>query len=692
MVSQAPSSLFAIDDVLERNLHRVRRTAARAWREEVPPPPDEWIENSILTPPESEGTPGRISFEQRPWWRYLLQLSANNELRDLCVVAATQVGKTLTMDIALMLYFAEWLPAPAMLVVPDESEAGMIRDRIYAIARESARIAKFKRIRVPSPWRWNMKYIDLGAMRIYLAWSGSKQRTRGKPCWRVWFSEVDAYRTADKKTGDAVEAGRQRVKSRPSFLRVYESSPSESPSRICDIEAASGTRIRWQGKCPHCGRYQDLRFFPHRHGDYMGRGGIVGFKNEESGELVTQEEARKAAHYVCLTGCKIECPDKNAFVEGGMWVPTTCQAMQDGTIEGPAPTSLREVGAVLWSIHSPSVGFDVLAAEYVRAVNEGTVAEFFGNWLAEAHAQRTKVPSFQELAQKLSWTHERRTVPSQAWFLTAGADVQGENNGVRYVVRGWAPGRTSWLVDWGWLERIPGDENNLVKSDLLQLEQAVLAAPFPVIGGPNPLGQSHLQVRLLGIDTNHLPAKIHAWMQHLPESWIEQEAGRVRAFRGDHTVKADVRYRHSLVESNTRTGEKYEGGLHQWGIYVYPFYDQLTEMLASEPGKPGAFYLTSDVAAQGRSYLEQVTNFHRKTEFDSKKGKKRTFWKPKTDRIPVDFWDCEIYALVAAHMVIGDMGWGETEWQGWRSSVLSQQQKRTAAKNVRRPIEDLGER
>ena len=363
------------------------------------------------------------------------------------------------------------------------------------------------------------------------------------------------------------------------------------------------------------------------------------------------------------------------------------------------PESTREIGAQLWSVHSPSINFGDLAAEYVKAQNEGTVAEFFGNWLSIPYTQRSKVPAYQELAAKLAWTHDRRTVPNQAWFLTAGVDVQGENNGVRYVIRGWAPERTSWLIDWGWIERIPGDENDLVKSDMRQMGAAVLDQAFPISGeaSVNPLGRHELKTRLLCCDSNHLPFKVHHWIRSLPESWRDKERGRVRAIRGDHTVKPEMKFRHSLVESNTRTGERYEGGLDQWGVAVYPFYDQMVEMLSSEPGKPGAFYLTADVARDGRSYLEQLTNFHRKTEFDSKTGKKKTFWKPKTDRIPVDFWDCEIYALAAANMVVGDMGWATSAWESWRHSVLNQQsekqqQQQQAPRIARRGGVDLGER
>lgn len=682
---------FNIRIALRNNCRTLRRQIAKAWRRPTPPRVDEWMERSILIPAETEGTPGKVSFTKRPWWRQILRWATDPETRDLAIVAATQLGKTMNCDIALMIYIAEWMPAPAMIVVPDEGEAVNIRDRVYAIAKESCKVANFKRVRVPSRWKWNTRYIDLGSMRVYLAWSGSKQRMRGKPCWRVWMSEVDAYAPPDKKTGDAVEAGRQRVKSRSRFLRLYESSPGENPSRITAIEKASSARYRWHAACPHCGLMQEVKFFPHRTGELAGRGGIVGIKHKDKDEFVSLDDARAKAHYVCLGGCKIEQHEKDAFVENGDWYLEGAKG-GDGAVEA-SQLSHREIGVHLWSVHSPSIGFGDIAAEFIRAKSENTVPDFWSNWLAISHEVKSKVPSWEVLGAKLAWTHERRTVPQDVWFLTAGADVQGDSNGVRYVIRGWAPDRTSWLIDWGWLERTPGDENQLVKSDMKKLEQAILADAFPVVGdeGVNPLGHSQLPVRLLNIDSNFLPFKVHHWIRSLPESWRDKETGRVRAVRGDHKISPDLRFRHSLVETNTRTGEKYDGGLDQWGIYVYPFYDELTEFLASDPGKPGAFYLTSDVTASGRSYLEQVTNFHRRTEFSSKDGRKKTLWKAKTDRIPVDFWDCEIYALVAANMVVGDMGWKREDWEAMRGNVAASQQQ-TSVRRSRRAEIDLSER
>jgi phage terminase large subunit GpA-like protein len=206
---------------------------------------------------------GAYDLSRRPWWRPILNSFNDPEVRETTVVAATQVGKTLAM-IATILWAAENAPAPGMLVVPDETEALRLRDRIYANAAATIRAGGTHNLRVPPERKWNSRYIDLGSMRIYLAWSGSMQRLRGRPCRYVWLSEVAVYNKGHQKGGDPVAAAHQRVKAFYRGFIYQESSPGIHPCRITELEQQASARYRWVVKCPHCGLFQELRFFARR--------------------------------------------------------------------------------------------------------------------------------------------------------------------------------------------------------------------------------------------------------------------------------------------------------------------------------------------------------------------------------------------------------------------------------------------
>lgn len=657
-------------DAITAGLSRVRSAWNKAWTPQSRSIPSQWISKYTRLDPTRETTTS-YDISRRPWWEFILDLCNDPEVRSICLPAAAQIGKT-TALMVLILWTAENAPAPGMVVLPDKDAAIEFRDRLYGNAKETIDNGKCTNLRIPKESNWNTRYIDLGSMRVYLAWSGSSQKLRGRPCRYVWMSEVDVYR-AKNKGGNPIAAAHQRTKAFYRGLWYHESSPTEFPSDICQLEKACSARYRWFCACPKCGQYQELRFFAKGKGKRANKGCIGGYKDKH-GELLKAEKAREKAHYVCEHGCIITNDIKQKMLLDGFWLPagSKVERTKKGlSISGKQPTSKREVGLHLWSIHADSITFGDIAAAYVQAKESGTLSDFWGNWLGLEFRHNTKIPTWSALGKRLAGEQPRGTVHPDAWFLTASVDVQGENKGVRCVVRAWGPNWTSWLVDWFWLERDPGDEGDIVKSDMVKMQRELLEREWPIHGnGVSVYGRPAMGVRLLVIDSNFLPMKVHNWMRSLPTSWTSGETPRVRAIRGDHTLNPETRWRKNVVETNTRTGEVYEGGLEQWGIYIYAFYEELTEKLQTMAGRAGAWHVTSDTYTQGRPYLEQVVNFGSKITV--KDGKKKLEWGPITGRIPHDFWDCEIYVMVAAQMLLGNLGWDADEWQKWRDASEAQ--------------------
>lgn len=584
-------------------------------------------------------------------------------------MASTQVGKTLTLQAAI-LYLAEHDPAPAMVVLPDESSAIEFRDRLYANAIASIKRGKLKRVRVPRPSRWNTRLVSLGTMSLYLAWSGARQRLRGRPCRRVFLSEVDVYE-GDKKAGDPVAQAHQRTKAFWRALHYHESSPAEHPSPIAELEQAADVRYRWHCTCPKCDHEQELRFFANSSGPHANRGGIVGIK-DASGSVVSADVARRQAAYQCEScGHLIDDSAKQRFVSGGRWVP----------IGSTKAESRRSVGYHLWTAHSETQSWGDIAASYCSAVSEGKLRDWWGNWLGLPYRRQGRIPQWVEVGERLAWTHERGTVPPEAWFLTAGKDVQGDGNGCRYVIRAWGANRSSWLVDWGWVERSNVSAAAVVREDLAEAGRQILQRSFPVFGGvKNPLGLDRLDVRLLNVDSGHEPKKVHDWLRSLPPDWtIGEGTERVRAVKGSGQLDG-VRYQRSVVERNVRTGEAYDGGMVVWRLSVAEMYPDLLDSLFGHPNTPGAMHFFRGVVADSKSYLQQVCNLEKRVGVD-RNGRLKIEWGRRSGQIPIDFADAEIYAAFAAEMVVGVLGWNADRWrQAWQPSTSQQQQRPDQAK------------
>ena len=63
----------------------------------------------------------------------------------------------------------------------------------------------------------------------------------------------------------------------------------------------------------------------------------------------------------------------------------------------------------------------------------------------------------------------------------------------------------------------------------------------------------------------------------------------------------------------------------------------------------------------GKQYLKQMVNEPPQTVTDQR-GRKKVVFKPRSNSIGVDYWDCEVYQLALADAYVGDWGWNAAEW------------------------------
>lgn len=612
--------------------------------------------------PLTEATAGRFDLTRRPYWRYVLDAFDDPEITDITIMASTQLGKTLSCLVAALLALAAQAAAPALAVTPDKESAIELRDRVY----ENMKTTPCLRRNVAPRRLWNTRHIDLGSMRCYLGYAGARQRLRGRPCRYVFLSEIDVYR-GDAKGGNPVAAARERVKAFRRFKFLRESSPMGENSEIgAAYEASNKCTLRC--RCPHCGTYQELRFFAYTLGDLAGRGGIAGWQ-DDTGTLREPEEAAALAHYVCVNGCRIDNSQKSALIESGVMVPAGCEVDGAGNVTGTPRRGKKHTGVHLWSIHSETISFGDLAAAYLAHRRDGKLPEFFGNWLGLPFTARQKLPQWEVLGRRLAAHHVRFQVPEAAWFATCGADTQEDR--VYFVVRAWGDKCSSWLVDWGELPRQPGDDADEIKSDLLQLVGRVLQARYQVVDSSNrpalnPLGRGQMLVRLAGIDSNYRTLDVHNFVRR-------QKSDRLRNVRGDHQVNPGQKYRMTVIDRSPNTGQVYAGGLHLWGIYVNHFKQDLqTRFMAT--GKERTWFVTNDCLAKGKDYLRQLVNEPKQVETD-KRGRRRLVFKPRSNVIGVDYWDCEVYARALAEMIVdsfpGQPGWDARYWPKPRPPQIS---------------------
>jgi hypothetical protein len=52
--------------------------------------------------------------------------------------------------------------------------------------------------------------------------------------------------------------------------------------------------------------------------------------------------------------------------------------------------------------------------------------------------------------------------------------------------------------------------------------------------------------------------------------------------------------------------------------------------------------------------------------------------------VPVDLWDCEVYSMAMAEMVVGNMGWEAAAWEQWRQTSVQQKREKESRASSRR--------
>jgi phage terminase large subunit GpA-like protein len=630
------------------SLARLLRTCARAWQPYTPPPTVEWVERELHLPPDTSANPGPIDLVSRPYWREPLALMDDPDVRTITMMGDAQGGKTVTL-MAMLLSRAICDPAPCMIAGPDQDAMRELRDKLYGMAEVSPALAG----KIPPVSKRNDRWLDFSSMICYLAYSGSKQRLRGRACKFVFATECDVWQD-DPRLGSSAKLIQARVKAFVEHKIVYESTPSDDLSTIALLYGRSDQRKFWV-PCFRCNHWQELRFFPHTKGKLAGRGGVAGLQAKD-GTWLRPEDVRGVAYYVGECGCRIDSADKNGMVENGLWVPRGCKVKRDRVVGEPA-RSVRNAGYHMSALYAAHLTFGDIAEQYLEARESNSLRVFWNNWLGLPDKLASKLPGWKTLGQRLAWSHRRGTVPADAYFLTSQADVQSDR--CYAGVRAWGDKRASWLVDFFEfpLEPAPktADTKVPIASDLARLESDVLAVLFPV-NGTNPLGYSELPVRLLGVDTNYRNVEVHDFVKFAQTLYGD----RIRATRGDHKVDPIELYKKSVVERNSRTGKVYEGGLELWGISINVFREMLLSLFSYPADQVGAWLLTGDVLAWGGNYLRQLVNQGPRTEV-LPNGKQITKWVTRDKGVGEHSWDIEVVQLALAHMVTG----GEWDARAW---------------------------
>lgn len=610
----------------------------------------DWLRENYWLSRERETNSGPLRLDTFDYLVGPFEAVEDPLVKNVTFVSATQVGKTIWL-MASLAYLANQRPAPAIVCAPTEPTCVELRDRFYGNLLASPTLKSV----VPPKRLWNTRVMQAGAP-IYLAWAGSMTRLRSRPCRYGAITEVDVCRAP--KTGPPARAIEERSKGYLLPKMLKESSLVGEGSEIL-AEWKLGDRQSLWSQCPLCGRWQPLKFFAEREGEFAGRGGLAGYR-DENGEWKLEGDLRRDVHYACLSGCSIPETAKDDLVTGSVWVREG-ESVVDGRVIG-TPTNPTESHRSFWSwsIHARNLSFGEIAWQYQVHDKTNELDAYFRDWLAIARTTSRRMPTYQRVGIHHAGAHLRGEIWPDAYFLTSMTDVQEDC--CYYVVRAWGRGKCSWLVDWGCIRRYPEIEagNTELPYDLEQITQLVWGKTWPVaFGKQSPLGKSVMACKLNLIDYqySHRKGHVESAITRVLETPIGYD-NRVRAMLGDTRIKAAERWRRRELDVSEA------GGLPAfWRVNVNIFKEENFEWIVEGNRQ---WLLTQDIVGPaGGDYLRQIVN-ERFEQIRNKRTGQVTGheWRMISHRIGNHYWDCEVGANAAAEMVLAEnkLDWHGGEW------------------------------
>ena len=626
MSAAPPPPTPAIDAVGFRSAYR--STVQRAWRAHEPLSPLEWADRYRYLSDRVTSEPGFYRSSRTPYMREIHEALGDPKYNEVVVMAGAQSGKSETGR-----NFLGWIvdqsPGPVLIVFPTEKLCKRVMGkRVIPMFSDTPRLGRFVTGRA---WDVTESMLTTTTCTITAGWSGSPVALSSDPYMVVILDEVDKYPAYRGVEADAISLGLARTTTYGHRATLYVLSTPTIPSGpiIRRYEASHDRRV-YHVHCPACG---DLAPFEWKHVTWPGK------DSETEDDLREQREGFSAglleAVYVCQA-CQAEATDAQrwSMVSEGQWV-------SEGHEPGERPVS-RTVAYKVPGLASPWQSFCGLAEAYLKArlTDAGALQHFFNSMLGVPfwglHGDAKRVVQIQPAAiwAKAERGYERGVAPEWTRAIVSGADP-GRGR-IHYATRALGPGRLSRLIDFG------------VVADLEELRTATLSRRFHV-----DVSGRILSPLVLAVDIGGGYDGSGSTLTDAAYRFAKTDLARIRPVKGiggAGTPADPATTRRITYHPPGSTRLPYEVSLTS--IDTGYFKDVVAGSALDED--PDLWQLCSGISGD---YAMQMCAEHKtliKREVSAAGVVREIFrWIVRLPGAANHFWDCEVYAAVAAHM-LGD--------------------------------------
>ncbi len=375
---------------------------------------------------------GRYSLERFPYWREIINTAADDSVRQLTVMGASQIAKTTSLE-TMVGFWVHQDASDVIVVLPAEEAArDFSKNRVGRMVSLSPSLRDvFSSTKKDEESTILVKRARSGALLTFAS-AMSPIQLAARSSRIAVCDEVDKYPPASESEGSILAQARQRTVSYGPRAKFYcFSSPREAETSLIFPLFQEGDQRHWEVPCFRCGCYQT---------------GGLRFENliwkNEAGELDLDD-----VHMRCLhCAGRMEAHERAAMVKQGHWVvsnPTGTHPSYHITgLLGPVE-SWRDI-AEAWS--SASAARDIGRMQAVWGLKVGLPWESIETKISAGSLEKN-VCDYDAPA------------PTGSLLITIGADVQ--SNRIEAVAVAYGEGKESWL-----LEHLvfPGDTLNMTST------------------------------------------------------------------------------------------------------------------------------------------------------------------------------------------------------------------------------------
>lgn len=584
-----------------------------AWEPRPRVPPSAWApENREMSPLASPSHPGEFRW-LAPWQPGLCDLICDPRVNWLAILKAAQMSVSELVRTAIG-WSADLDPKPVLWVMTTQVAAESAMEKLGWLFGDTPCLRELLDGDV------TLEGCTLtNGMMVGIAWSGSPQAMASDPwCWVV-LDEVAKYKAAVGGEGAIVKNAAQRTK--VFGLRgkvILLSSPKHPSDNICTEHEATLDKRRFYVPCLACRELQPLDWEWVRWPGCDPQNAPV-----EPGarlRMAAQVRAEQSAWVECRAcGGKID-PHESMCDPAAAWV----RELEDGTFQVDPPPS-ESVGVQISELYHWKSTVSDLVAKFLRCLNPLDLSEFWNGCLGLPYKSAgSQIPAAIFVRRAI---HAPKLVPSWATTVISTADTQLD--GWWLMVRAWARGRRSRLLDWGFV------------STEAELLARCVRARFDVEGDPRVEARPFV----FGIDTGggmETPSGSRTSQVYQ----LVRRTSRALALKGESDQSAgDAPWRKRKIkvsELGKRAGKReVELDLHLLNRTYYA--DELAALILTE--EPEILWEECR-GAESPIYTRQMTSEH-KVLVVTPSGSHEV-WQKRSKGVPNHLWDLGRYQVWAA--------------------------------------------